>query len=63
MIREYDKIRVKTGIIGRILEILSEDSFIAELYLDDGDIDTTEIKKSEITSVFVETEHPIGHAV
>jgi len=59
MIKEYDKIRLKTGIVGRILEILSENSFIAELFLEDGDVDTTEIKKAEIASVFIETEHPI----
>ena len=59
MIKEYDKIRLKTGIVGRILEILSDNSFIAELFLENGDVDTTEIKKVEIASVFVETEKPI----
>ena len=56
-VKQYDKIRLKTGIVGRILEILGDDSYIAELFLDDGDVDTTEIRKSEIQSVFVETEH------
>ena len=60
MIKAYDKIRLKTGEIGRILELLSDDSFIAEIYLEDGEIDTTEIKITEILSVFVETEHQVN---
>jgi len=60
VIKAYDKIRLKTGEIGRILELLSDDSFIAEIYLEDGEIDTTEIKITEILSVFVETEHQVN---
>jgi len=62
MIKEYDKIRLKTGQIGRILELLNDDAFIAEIYLEDGGIDTTEIKISDILSVFVETEHQVNHS-
>ncbi|MCL1823437.1 MAG: hypothetical protein FWG44_04470 [Oscillospiraceae bacterium] len=60
MINVYDKVKLKTGIVGRILEILNDDSFIVELYLENGDIDTTEIKKLEIKSVFEEVERPIA---
>ena len=63
MIQEYDKIRLKTGEIGRILEILSEDAYMAEIFLKGGEIDTTEIKRDDIVSVFIETEQPIAQAI
>jgi len=60
MLKEFDKIRLVTGEVGRILEDFNDgtDQYLAEIYLEDGEIDTTEIKKSDIKSIFVETEHP-----
>ena len=58
MIKEYDKIRLQTGEIGRILEIFDDNSYIAEIFTNDGGLDTVEIKKNDIFSVFTETEHP-----
>jgi hypothetical protein len=63
MIKEYDKIRLQTGEIGRVLELLSEDVYLAEIFLKNGDIDTTEIKKVDISSVFEEIEHPLAQAM
>lgn len=60
MIKEYDKIRLKTGHIARILEILDDEAYIAEIFLKDGDVDTTEIKRADIVSVFEEVEHPVA---
>jgi hypothetical protein len=63
MPREYDKIKLKTGEIGRILEDFGDGSYIAEISLKTGDIETTEIKISDIASVFVETETPLSLVV
>lgn len=60
MINEYDKIRLKTGQIGRILEILDSDAYIAEIFHSDGNVDTSEIRHTEIASVFKEIETPLG---
>ena len=60
MVNVYDKIRLKSGTVGRILEELDDDSYIAEIFLDNGDVDTTEIKKSDIQSIFEEVERPLG---
>jgi hypothetical protein len=60
---EYDKIKLKTGEIGRILEDLGDGSYIAEISLKTGEIDTTEIRLRDIASVFVETETPLSAVV
>jgi len=56
----YDKIKLKTGEFGRILEDFGDGAYIAEISRHNGEIDTTEIKKEEIASVFVETETPLA---
>ena len=63
MLRIYDKVRLKTGEIGRILEDFGDETYIAEVSLKTGEIDTLEIKKEEIASVFIETEKPLVTAL
>ena len=63
MVREYDKIRLINGEIGRILEILSPSVFLAEIARKNGGIDTTEVRLSEIKSKFIEHEEPIAQAI
>jgi len=55
----YSKIRLKTGEIATILEDFGDGVYLAEVILKSGDIDTTEIKKENIMSVFEEIEKPI----
>jgi len=63
MLKEYVKIRLKTNEVGRILEILGNDSYMAEIFTNNGDIETTEIKHTDISSFFEEVEHPLVSAV
>ena len=57
-IKEYDKIRLTTDEIARVVEIFDVNNFLAEIFRKTGGIDTTEIGSSDIQTVFVETEHP-----
>jgi len=59
MIKEYAKIKLKTGEVGRILEVLDDDSYMAEIVSADGDIDTTEIRRKDIAALIVEVEQAI----
>jgi len=59
-IKQYDKIRLKTGIIGRIMEVLGKgEMFIVDIITEDGEYDTIDVKPSEIKSKFVESEELI----
>jgi hypothetical protein len=59
MIKEYDKIRLKTGELARIVEVLDTDVFLAEVATKTGDINTTEIYKKDISAKIVEVEQPL----
>ena len=59
----YDKIRLKTGELGRILEDFGDGAYIAEISRKSGEIDTTEIRIEEIASIFIETEKPLVYAM
>ena len=58
MIKEYDKVRLKTGQLARIVEIFNDKIFLAEVVAKSGDIDTREVKAEEIVTVFEEIERP-----
>ncbi|MCL1807925.1 MAG: hypothetical protein FWG31_09520 [Oscillospiraceae bacterium] len=60
MIKEYDRVRLVNGELGRILEILAPSVFLAEVVRKSGGIDTTEIKLTDIKSKFIEVEEPIS---
>ena len=62
MIREYDKVRLKTGETARISEILESGvAYIAEIARKNEDFSITieQIRHDEIASVFVEFEQPV----
>ena len=63
MPKVYDKIRLRTGEIGRIIEDFGDDCYLVEFSLKSGGIETAEVKKSDISTVFVETETPISSAI
>ena len=60
MIKEYDRVRLVNGELGRILEILAPSVFLAEVVRKSGGIDTTEIKLTDIKRKFIEVEEPIS---
>ena len=60
MINEYDKVRLKTGEIARIVEILDTNVYLAEVATKNGDINTTKINKRDIATIIVEVERPIA---
>ena len=62
MINVYDKIRLKSGELGRILEDFGDGAYIAEISATSGEIETLEIKQEEIASVFEEVEKPVRTA-
>ena len=60
MIREGDKIKLKTGEIAFISEILAEnEAYAAEVFDKSGGVSVEQILHTEIASVFVEIEQPV----
>ena len=59
MIKEFDKIKLKSGEVGYIADKLDDRHFYADVTVAGGDITTIFISIDDIASVFVETEHPI----
>jgi len=60
-VKQYDKIRLKSGLIGCIVEILgANEAFIVDVEVNKGEYDTIDVKPSEIKSVFVEHEEPVN---
>ena len=63
IIEEYDKVRLKTGEIARISEVLEEGvAYIADIFKDGKgasikDISIEQVLHEEIASVFKEVEH------
>ena len=62
MIKEYDKVRLITGELARIVEIFSDCDFLAEVANKDGDIEVKDINREQIASVFEELEKPLATA-
>ena len=64
MINEYDKIKLVTGEIARVSEVLENaKAYIVEVFKKDGSISVEQISYNDIASVFEEIEHPIAKAV
>ena len=61
MINEGDKIRLITGEIARIAEVLKADAaYIAEIFKKEGGVTVDQINHRDIESVFIETEQPLA---
>jgi hypothetical protein len=62
-IKLYDKIRLKTGEIGRVVEILYNADmgrgYLVDVEEQDGEYRTDTVLDSEIKSVFFEVEKPV----
>jgi len=64
MIQEGDKVRLTTGEIAFISEVLEADvAYIAEIFRKNGGVEVDQISHTEIKSVYVENEVPISQAV
>jgi len=64
VIKEYDKIKLKTGEIARIAEVLENGvAYVAEILKKGGGVSIEQISHQDIASVFEEIERPIGKAV
>ncbi|GHV09062.1 hypothetical protein FACS1894217_12540 [Clostridia bacterium] len=63
MIKTYDKIRLKTGEIARVVEILSNEAragYIVDVQDGEDDYKTETIFPADIDSIFVEVEQPFS---
>lgn len=57
LIKQFQKVRLKTGEEAVIVEILEENRvFLADVEKSEGDYETDEIHYDDIKSVFIETE-------
>ena len=62
-IEEFDKVKLKTGEIARIVEVYESGvAYEAEVYRPDGvfSITVDVVKHGDISSVFKETEHQLA---
>jgi hypothetical protein len=60
MVRLYDKIRLKNGLIARIVEVLEAGVlYIADVEISIGKYETEHVQYSDIATVFVEHEQPL----
>ena len=61
MIRQYDKIKLKSGKYAVVVEILDpENAYIADIELSEGDFTTETIYHSDISALIVEVEQPLA---
>jgi hypothetical protein len=59
-INEYDKVRLKTGEIARVVEILEAGVlYIAEIHRKGEGVSVEHVEHGEVFSVFKEIEHPM----
>ena len=64
MIKEYDKVKLKTGEIARISEVLEDKvAYIADIFTKDGHISIEQIGYADIFSVFEEVEHTLAQTM
>jgi len=64
MIKEYDKVKLRTGETARIVEVLEQGKmYVGEIIRTNRSVEVEHIAFSDIVSVFVETETPVLHAV
>jgi hypothetical protein len=63
-IKEGDKIKLKTGEIAIISEVLKANvAYIAEIFLKESGVSVDQISHDDIVSVFEEIERPLGKAI
>jgi len=61
MVREGDKIKLATGEIALVSEVLEAGvAYIAEIFSSGGSVSAGQIHHRDISSVFVEIERPVA---
>ncbi|MDR1699734.1 MAG: hypothetical protein LBR68_00900 [Lachnoclostridium sp.] len=61
MIKQYDKVKLKSGKTAIIVEVLKEqEAYIADIEVEKGDYETEEIRYSDIVVRIVEVEEPLS---
>jgi len=64
MIKEGDKIKLATGEIAVISEVLEENvAYIAEIFVKGGGVSIDQIWHNDIASIFEEIERPLAQAI
>ena len=64
MIKEGDKIKLTTGEIAVISEVLEENvAYIAEIFVKKGGVSIDQISYNDIASIFEEIERPVAQAI
>jgi hypothetical protein len=58
-LKEFDKIRLKTGQRGCIVEIFKDGTLLAEVVNGSGRIDIKELQKSDVKAIIKEVEVPL----
>lgn len=59
MLKEFQKIRLKSGKTAHIVEVFDNGkAYLADIYDGNGEYDTETIKPSDIASLIVEVEQP-----
>lgn len=60
IIKEFQKVRLKTGEKAVIVEVLQENKvFLADVEKGEDDFENDEINFNDIASIFIETEAPV----
>ena len=60
-IKECDKVKLKTGELAKISEVLKEgNDYIVEIFRANGHVEVDQISYNDISSVFIEVEHPLA---
>ena len=60
-IHEYDKARLKSGAIVKIVEVLGDGAaLVAEVYKEGEGLTTMQILRDEVASVIKEVEYPLA---
>ena len=64
MIKEGDKIKLTTGEIAIISEVLEENvAYIAEIFVKEGGVSIDQISHNDIASIFEEIERHVAQAI
>jgi len=64
MVKEGDKIKLITGEIAVISEVLEENvAYIAEIFVKAGGVSIDQISHNDIVSIFEEIERPVAQAI
>ena len=59
-LKKHDKIRLKTGERGAILETFDDGSYLVEFFAKDGLVDIAEVTTEDIQAIIIEVEKALN---